>query len=372
MPKARDSESMVSPSRRRLDDWAISSWQSRHWNCIVRGSTGPGCLRLSSVGSRLTAAANESPGFESRPSAPTTSPRPVVPCSTRPSSCWRGAVRLGYRHARCGQADEVLSADEHLGLGRTFLRDGIVVCPVADLEALCDLRRRVATLVAGHLGCRPPRDDQVDEWLDTLHGMVSPATVNALRVAVMAHLGDDPSCRRRLVEVARPWLNTLVGNELAIQRRPNLSVQLPGDTESTLPIHADTWSGHSPFEMVVWLPLVDCWGTKSMYVVPQSVAAELWERFAQRGGQTTDDLFEAVADDVTWIEARFGEVVLFDQSLPHGNRTNRESTTRWSINCRVTGLFTPYADKGLGDFFTPVSLRPVTARALGLDDTEWP
>jgi sporadic carbohydrate cluster 2OG-Fe(II) oxygenase len=265
----------------------------------------------------------------------------------------------------------VRSADERQGVGQWFMREGVVVCPVADTDALNDLRRRVITLVARHLGCRPPTEDRSAVWLDTLHGVVSPATVNALRVTVMAHLGDDPSCRRQLVEVARPWLELLVGNELAIQRRPNLSVQLPGDADSVLPIHADTWSGHSPFEVVLWVPLVDCWGTKSMYVVPPSVAGEVWRRFAQCGGRTTDDLFAAVADDVTWIEARFGQVVLFDQSLPHGNRTNGETTTRWSINCRVTGLFTPYADKGLGDFFTPVSLRPVTARALGLDLGEW-
>jgi sporadic carbohydrate cluster 2OG-Fe(II) oxygenase len=261
--------------------------------------------------------------------------------------------------------------DDHDALGRTFLRDGIVVCPVADLEALHAVRHRVVTLVAEHLGCTPPPKEHMGVWLDTLHEVVSPATVNPLRVEVMAHLGDDPAVRRNLFALARPWLDTLVGNELAMQRRPNLSVQLPGDADSALPLHADTWSGHSPFEIVVWLPLVDCWGTKSMYLVPSSVATELWRRFTRRGGRTTEDLFDAVADEVMWVEAGFGQVVLFDQSLPHGNVTNGEATTRWSLNCRFTGLFSPYADKGLGDFFTPVAVRPVTARALGLDLAGW-
>lgn len=265
-----------------------------------------------------------------------------------------------------------MALGEHQTLGRTFLRDGVVVRPVADHQALRELRSKVVALVAEHLGCTAPPEDEASVWLDTVHrGLVSPATVNQLRVVVMAHLGDDPAVRRCIADAARPWLESLVGNELAMQRRPNLSVQLPGDADSALPLHADTWSGHSPFEIVVWLPLVDCWGTKSMYLVPPPVATELWPRFIERGGRTTEDLFDAVADDVVWIEAAFGQVVLFDQSLPHGNLTNRESTTRWSLNCRFTGLFTPYADKGLGDFFTPVSVRPVTARALGLDLGEW-
>ena len=35
-----------------------------------------------------------------------------------------------------------------------------------------------------------------------------------------------------------------------------------------LPLHSDVWSGDSPYEIVVWLPLVNCFGTKSMFILP--------------------------------------------------------------------------------------------------------
>ena len=35
------------------------------------------------------------------------------------------------------------------------------------------------------------------------------------------------------------------------------------------------------------------------------------------------------------------------------------------MNCRFKGVFTPYADKTLGEFFEPVTLRP--ASRIGLD-----
>jgi len=54
---------------------------------------------------------------------------------------------------------------------------------------------------------------------------------------------------------------------------------------------------------------------------------------------------------VIWLEVKSGQVMLFDQSLPHGNRVNEESETRWSMNCRFKGVFTPYGDKKLGEFF---------------------
>ena len=52
-----------------------------------------------------------------------------------------------------------------------------------------------------------------------------------------------------------------------MQKRINLSIQLPNDSSSLLPLHSDIWSGDSPFEAVVWIPLVDCFKTKSMYIL---------------------------------------------------------------------------------------------------------
>jgi sporadic carbohydrate cluster 2OG-Fe(II) oxygenase len=252
-------------------------------------------------------------------------------------------------------------------LGALYQRQGYVILPGADPQALNALRTRVAEAAATWLNGEIPDAEATGTWLDRVHDQVSPQKVNDLRVHVMACLADDPSIRQCIYRVAKPWLESLVGNELAMQLRPNLSVQLPGDADSALPLHADTWSGHSAFEVVVWIPLVDCWGTKSLYLVPPSVADQLWDRFAARHGRSTADLFDAVVDEVVWIEAAFGQVVLFDQALPHGNQTNGENSTRWSLNCRFTGLFTPYADKGLGDFFGPITMRPVTQVALGVD-----
>ena len=42
--------------------------------------------------------------------------------------------------------------------------------------------------------------------------------------------------------------------------------------------------------------------------------------------------------------------MIFDQTLPHGNVVNKEKETRWTMNCRFKGIFTPYKDKKLGEF----------------------
>ena len=66
-------------------------------------------------------------------------------------------------------------------------------------------------------------------------------------------------------------LNKIIGNELVMQKNINLSIQLPKDESSLLPIHSDTWSGDSPFESVLWIPLVNCFKTKSMFILDSKV-----------------------------------------------------------------------------------------------------
>ena len=148
--------------------------------------------------------------------------------------------------------------------------------------------------------------------------------------------------------------------QLAMQKRINLSIQLPDDDSSLLPVHADVWSGDSPFEVVIWVPLVNCYGTKTMFLLPPKPDKEVSEKLALFREQSAEELYNSIQTDLHWIEISYGEVLLFTQNLMHGNRINTESQTRWSLNCRFKSLFSPYAEKRLGDFFEPITIRPAT------------
>ena len=54
-----------------------------------------------------------------------------------------------------------------------------------------------------------------------------------------------------------------------MQRKVNLSIQLPKDDSSLLPLHSDVWSGCSAYEVVLWIPLVNVSKTKSMFILPK-------------------------------------------------------------------------------------------------------
>ena len=75
-----------------------------------------------------------------------------------------------------------------------------------------------------------------------------------------------------------------------MQSNINLSIQFLNDESSLLPLHSDTWSGDSPFEVVVWLPLVKCYNTKSMYILGPKDSESLTKNFSKKSNNSTDSL----------------------------------------------------------------------------------
>lgn len=244
-----------------------------------------------------------------------------------------------------------------------FLAQGYLIRPVEDRAALDAVRDALAGRAAAFLGLGAP--DDTGAFLDNIHQRVGPDKLNALRLAVIQDVNREPWLRPAYHALARRALAAVVGNELAMQRRVNLSIQLPDDDSSLLPLHADVWSGDAPSEVVLWVPFVDCFASKSMYIVEKRFDEATQARLADFAGQSAEELYRAVEPQATFLNVPYGHCLLFTQNLMHGNRINREATTRWSANCRFKGLLTPYADKRLGEFFEPITLRPATR--LGLE-----
>jgi sporadic carbohydrate cluster 2OG-Fe(II) oxygenase len=246
-------------------------------------------------------------------------------------------------------------------LSNEYIENGYIIREVASMESLLWIRANIAAIIRQNLGGSELSDE---ELLNHTHTLVPVSELNHFRLKVIQAMNALPDLRFHYFNLARKYLETLVGNELSMQLRVNLSIQFPNDDSSLLPIHSDTWSGDSPYEIVVWLPLVDCFKTKSMYFVPPKVSKILFEKFQQNSGKSSEDLFNSISNDVTWLDIKFGQVLLFDQGYPHGNRVNAETETRWTMNCRFKSVFTPYGDKKLGEFFEPITLRAVSRAGM--------
>jgi sporadic carbohydrate cluster 2OG-Fe(II) oxygenase len=246
-----------------------------------------------------------------------------------------------------------------------FLQDKHLIVPALDMESLNRIRKKVAHLAASAIDHKVPNDTEVDSFLNNIHQILSVKELNNVRVKVIAEMNKEPWFRQAYFKVARDTLAVLAGNELAMQRRINLSIQFPNDDSSLLPVHADVWAGDSPYEIVLWVPLVDCYKTKSMYIADAKVDAHVQKDFGPFKNKSSEDLFQHIKNDVKFLDVPYGSVLLFSQNVMHGNRVNIETETRWSMNCRFKSILTPYHGKKMGEFFEPITLRALTR--LGLD-----
>jgi sporadic carbohydrate cluster 2OG-Fe(II) oxygenase len=249
-------------------------------------------------------------------------------------------------------------------LSRAFLEHGYVVAPAQDRSALDRIRNFVVERAAAFLGLPPPADPAT--FLERIGDHVAdPGRLNELRLNVIDALTGAPWFREAYFACGRALLETLAGNELAMQRGIGFSIQLPNDTSSVLPLHSDAWSEDSPFEVVLWIALVDVKATQSMFILTRERDAAWRERMHEFRDRSAGELFSALEGDVEYLTIPYGDVLCFTHTLMHGNRVNLEPAARWSLNVRFKGLFTPYSDKKLGDFFDPITLRP--ASRIGID-----
>jgi sporadic carbohydrate cluster 2OG-Fe(II) oxygenase len=203
------------------------------------------------------------------------------------------------------------------------------------------------------------------QLLNNFHKVKLRKDLNLFRLKLINRMINSKQLKQFYYLAAKEYLDILVGNELVMQNRINLSIQLPNDESSLLAVHSDVWSGDSPFEVVVWIPLVNCYKTKSMYILPPKKNIKFSKKFKNISKKNSEEIFKYIKKDVKWINIKLGQILIFNQSLPHGNIANREKETRWSLNCRFKNIFTPYGDKKIGEFFEPITLRKISE--IGMD-----
>lgn len=249
-----------------------------------------------------------------------------------------------------------LLGEDEQALTQSFLDNGYVIRPAENMEALDRIRQKIAALTAEHLGVDLPTD--TGHFLDHIADLLKPAQLNELRLHLISGLMATDWFRQAYFATAKTLLETLIGNELAMQRNMGMSVLLPDDDSSIVPLHSDAWGSEcSPFEVVLWIPFVDCFRTKSVFICPPDKDRHWRQKLSAFADQGTEALFQAVEPDLVWPEVPYGNVLLFTPTVMHGGRVNQENTTRWSINLRFKGLFTPYAGKRLGEYFDPITIR---------------
>ena len=209
------------------------------------------------------------------------------------------------------------------------------------------------------------------EDLSDLHHLISKSKLNESRLKSFSVINSLPEKNKIIFNQAKKFLFSLLGPDISIQNKLNLSIQIPLDDTSLLPLHTDTISGESAFEVVVWVPLTKAFESNSMYLLPINKSIEMMSKiqdYSDLGMQQMESDFQSYKK---FIEINPNQVLVFSPTLFHGNVVNETSKTRVSINCRFKNIFSPESsnpERRLGTFYEVFNKSPLTDIALSYKD----
>lgn len=241
-----------------------------------------------------------------------------------------------------------------------FHSNGFEVVLADDLKDLSTMQEQVRDIAHQLLG-KP--NTQVEHDLNYLHeSFASAKEVDDFRLKLTTEIAESINFGQRIYKIFNSYLEPLVGVDVLAQKTPNLVFQPPKYPVPT-ELHRDA-PANSPYEIIVWLPFVDCFRTKSMYLLNRKfsrIAAEhIRDNPKDRPG--FDNI---LLDHAELMDVPFGSALVFWSGLFHGSIVNKEKESRLSLNTRYKNLFTPLGLKDPFRYFDVLKTSSLTK--LGID-----
>jgi sporadic carbohydrate cluster 2OG-Fe(II) oxygenase len=205
--------------------------------------------------------------------------------------------------------------------------------------------------------------------LEKLHSIINYDDLNSLRMKSFLEINSIPNWENLIYKAYKPYLDLLLGPDLAIQLKLNLSVQAPNDKNSILELHTDCLSGQSYYECVCWTPITRAFANNSMYIFNSNDTNTILSELNDNEFNGMDFLFNKFINKSIFVNLKPSQGLIFSSTLLHGNTLNTTDVTRVSINCRFKNLFSPEFDsfkteRKFGSFYKLFKLSPVTEFGL--------
>jgi sporadic carbohydrate cluster 2OG-Fe(II) oxygenase len=181
-------------------------------------------------------------------------------------------------------------------------------------------------------------------------------SLNQFRNNLISKINNQKNFKSDIYESLSSLLDSCLGPDIIVQKNINLVIQKPFDKDRA-PFHKDA-PINSNYEIVVWIPLVDCFNTMSMYIfdikkhkkneefIKKNYTTKSYEIFSRKEGYLP--------------KVKFGQALVFWSNNYHYIPINKEKATRWSLNVRYKNLFTKYGTKNLLDFYDILKTSAVT------------
>ena len=218
---------------------------------------------------------------------------------------------------------------------------GSAVLPMKDVGLFGEFRSEFLKRAAD--GC------EIDTLRQKMKGM-SNADINKLMIQLLGFADASETVIRSCPDI----VSALSGTELFVQRRANIIMNFPGDDQRHQWPHYELMSGVSPFTYVLWAPLHDLDDDGGMFYLDDSESHEIMQHEFKSGLVNSPKMFEMVGDRKP-LKIKYGEVVVFNPFVLHGNSYFKSELSRIAVSVRFQSLYKPIMQKN-SDYFKVLRL----------------
>tara|TARA_Y100001954_G_scaffold213039_1_gene241277 strand:+ start:4290 stop:5063 length:774 start_codon:yes stop_codon:yes gene_type:complete len=218
---------------------------------------------------------------------------------------------------------------------------GYEILSADKLDCLDDIRNFIAkSLVDEYKPNMPPKTSS--EVLNNAHKIANihnDSEANSMVLDIIKLTSKEHDFSDIVYQTFQSAIEKHLGPDLHAQRNNNIVFQCP-DSDRYSELHTDC-PPNSPFELVFWVPLVDCYASKSFYLVPLAKTKALLEEYRSTPDYSWDDFKNECVDCADHLEINYGSAIVFWTGLIHGSLSNSTSESRWCINARFKNLYAP-------------------------------
>lgn len=152
-----------------------------------------------------------------------------------------------------------------------------------------------------------------------------------------------------MAESCKDIIKNICGDQIFLQRRANIIFNLPGADQRRQWPHYEMMSGISPFTYVLWAPLHDIDDEGGIYYLNHKASLDLIKIEHSEGLVNGPTMFNRVNTEKA-KKIKFGEVIIFNPFVLHGNLDFFSKLARIGCSIRVQDVNKPLMQKNT-DFF---------------------
>ncbi len=244
---------------------------------------------------------------------------------------------------------------------KNFNDNSFVVVEPTNIKNLIKVKKQIYSFSCKELSLNKI---SIDNFYNNFHKLkINKIRLNNYRIKLIKFLSFNKNIKKNIYNTYHQVLNEILGPDVAIQKDLNVVIHQPNNKEIS-PLHRDA-PENSPYEVVLWVPLVDCYNTKSINLLDKKNTERNLKYLDNNNQKTNNYLNKILKTKGKLPKIKFGQAIIFWAGLLHSVPQNLENETRWTFNIRLKNLFSPYGMKGFLDYHEVLKKSHLTK--LGLE-----